>query len=188
MRGMRAVVLGVILGGVLVSSGVAATHYVITSLSQIKPSVRTALQGVGYYAVVYSPPHAGTASVSVHVPAGHYLATGGCTAWRSDPTGTPLTFGTAQSYLYTGRRLPVSADAYTSVTNTGTSPPDLHSPPEVGAANLSDSTGLTLPRAGKITQTCTGDSGVYLGQLRVTAIGVGSLRGRIDGLGGPQLP
>jgi hypothetical protein len=179
----------VLLAAILVTSGVAATRYVITSLSQIKPTVRTALRGAGYYAVEYSPAHAGTASVSVQVPAGDYIATGGCTAWRSDPHGTPLTFGTASSYLYTGRQLPVSADAATSVTNTGASlGAPFHDVPVVGSANLSDSTGLTLPRAGKITQTCKGDSGVYLGQLQLTAVAVGSLHGRTQGLGGPQGP
>lgn len=189
MRWIRAVALGVLLAAVLVTSGVAATRYLITSLSQVKPSVRTALRGVGYYAAQYSPVHAGNASVSVHVPAGHYIATGGCTAWRSDPLGTPLKFGRALSYLYTGRQLPLSADAYASVTNTGTSPgAPFHDVPEVGSANLSDSTGLTLARAGTITQTCKGDSGTYLGQLHLTAIAVGSLHGRPQGLGGPQQP
>jgi hypothetical protein len=189
MRVIRAVAVGALLAAILVTSAVAATRYVITSLSQIKPTVRTALRGAGYYAVEYSPARAGTASVSVQVPSGDYIATGGCTAWRSDPHGTPLTFGTAWSYLYTGRQLPVSADAATSVTNSGASlGSPFHDVPVVGSANLSDSTGLTLPRAGKITQTCKGDSGVYLGQLHLTAVAVGSLHGRTQGLGGPQAP
>src|ERR1700733_5180205 len=99
MRTTRVVALGVTLTVLLVSSGMAATQYVITSSSQISPSVRETLQDSGYYKVMDNAPRPLSASVSLRVPAGNYLVSGGCTAARSDPPGTPLTFSDAEAVI-----------------------------------------------------------------------------------------
>ena len=185
MRTTRVVALGVTLTVLLVSSGMAATQYVITSSSQISPSVRETLQDSGYYKVMDNAPRPLSASVSLRVPAGNYLVSGGCTAARSDPPGTPLTFSDAEAVIYTGGKLP-QAGAETSVPNQGNPPfPQGHDIPEDGYASLSDSTGLTLPRGGSITQMCEGSSGTYLSLLHVTAVRVGSLRGETVGSASP---
>ena len=99
MRAWRVVFVGVVLAVIVVSSGIAATRYLITSPSQISPHVQQSLRGGGYSAVTYGPPRTFTVSVSVRVPAGSYVASGGCSALRSDPHGTPLTFSAAYGYL-----------------------------------------------------------------------------------------
>jgi hypothetical protein len=207
MRSARLPILLVLLGLlVAVPSGIAATRYLISSVEQLKPSVRTALRGDGYfrarspagdeavYVGLSSPTPPGSvrpARVSVAVPAGNYIASGGCVA-ELVTSSHSLEWGRAWGSLNTTGSTP-SADALESVSpdasglGSAVTVPNAGGAKDVGTgitlasgeATLSDSAGFSLPRGGRIFQVCTGvgttDSYMDVPSAHVTATRVGSL-------------
>ncbi len=98
---------------------------------------------------------------TVSLPPGNYIATGGCTAQQTMRVGqntSSPTLGEAAASITTsnmpqglGINVPVSARA--SVPNMGYTPADPTEHP-IGAASLTDSLAASLPKGGKISQSC----------------------------------
>jgi hypothetical protein len=126
--------------------------------------------------------------VTMPVPAGNYVATGGCTAHQgSDAQTSTLAFVIADSFLTTTRpghtpSLPPVAgspgvfSSEASVPNRGTATIVGHNIADIGSAPLSESGGFSLPSGGVITETCSGDPPAYFDQFYLTAVKVSSLK------------
>jgi hypothetical protein len=136
-----------------------------------------------YDRTVYNPvDSAGIVSVSVRVPMGQFVVSGGCTATDTARVGAPLSFTYATASLTsTGHPsppnpvgIPPEWDAAASVpsqgmvvgTGEGTA----------GAASLSDNGGFSLRNSGTITQRCQASQ---VSVIYVTAIKVSTLRGSV---------
>jgi hypothetical protein len=142
-------------------------------------STRDATYDSEFQPIVYDP----TGSVSLSLPAGHYIASGDCTATAGDQNGAPLTLNSyATAYLSAtdGQR---SAAEATSVPNVGTVSSMGRS--QAGAASLSVTSGFSLPTAEALSLSCSiiGGSGgrSWVGQLQITAIKVRSLHNQNPG-------
>jgi hypothetical protein len=180
---------------VVVPSGIAATHYLIGSLSQVKPSVRAALRGTAYTTEASpvgevvsgtSPtgPATGPARQVLSLPPGNYVASGGCTAAQVTSSSS-LEWGEAWAALSvqgsTDPDAPHTYGARASVPAVPGGSAEQPGGPSLagGEAGLSDSGAFSLPRGGQISQVCTGTTapGGYLTITRiyVTAVQVGSL-------------
>jgi hypothetical protein len=121
----------------------------------------------GYYAHDSGP----TGSVSLSLPAGDYIASGGCTVTVVDPLGTALRFSYANADLRATDGQQSAAEA-TSVPNEGTVVD--YRDEQVGSASLSVTSGFSLPTAEVLSLSCSANS-ASVGQLHITAIKVGSL-------------
>jgi hypothetical protein len=103
-------------------------------------------------------------NVSVKVPPGDYIATGGCTASLLQAVdSTALVFGMAQAALTTDPDFFMSgapvALSHASVPNAGSRP--TAAGPGDGSASLSSSDGFHLPHGGRIFESCTEAFGVH---------------------------
>jgi hypothetical protein len=154
------------------------------TLAKINRDVRKALQGRqgragragptgpsdGYYSsstlvITGFTPGQGA---SVTVPAGDYIATGGCTASQSNATGqdtSSLTFGIADAILSATPAGQTPTAPYPgepgAFSSTSSVPDEGYSgfghdgfAVQAGAASLSASGGFALPSGGTITETC----------------------------------
>lgn len=112
-----------------------------------------------YYASRSTSP---TDRVSVRVPPGDYVATGGCTARATAPEGQASPqFSYAQSVLSTGALVGKPAAKFflseASVPDTGQLLDTPPSPTFYGSSALSTSGGFALPNGGTITEACARD-------------------------------
>jgi hypothetical protein len=117
----------------------------------------------------------GTATVSVAVPAGDYIAQGGCVATQLGGTSV---FGSAEADL-TANNDPNHSDLQVASV-----PPKGRKEivNEFGRATLSTHTGFHLPNGGTISETCRDESGsevlnMSYNNIQVTAVQVGRLHG-----------
>jgi hypothetical protein len=112
--------------------------------------------------------------VSVRVPPGTYLASGGCTAWNpTPPNNPPLAF--AQADATVSSSAPTTPNnpgggATASVPNQGEGYLFAHRVQEAGSASLSDQADFSLPRGGVITQECNGSvvGTLYLSAMKMS--------------------
>jgi hypothetical protein len=109
--------------------------------------------------------------VSVRVPPGAYLASGGCTAWNpTPPNNSPLAFAQADASV-TSTATPTPSNpgggATASVPNQGAGYLHGRSFVEAGSASLSDQADFSLPSGGVITQGC---SATVVGELYLSAL------------------
>jgi hypothetical protein len=116
----------------------------------------------------------GSATASVTVPAGDYIAQGGCSASQINGTKD----GSAEATLTADN------DSRHSDTQVATVPFDgLHvDPSSFGRTTLADHTGFHLPNGGKITESCADESGsdvtgMNYDNVEVTALRVATLHG-----------
>jgi hypothetical protein len=135
----------------------------------------------------------GQNSVSLTLPPGSYIATGGCTAGIEQTSGgrTPLTIGLARAVLTVGPSLSSQSstldERQASVPNQGATGILLGSYVQYGATVLSNNGSFTLPSSGTLSETCTDGgtpaptvggsdvSNIDYGGLYLTAIRVASL-------------
>ncbi len=128
-------------------------------------------------------------SLSVHVPAGNYLASGNCTVSADARSANGVAFGSAQAVLTSSEP---NGSANYHVYQTGTSVPDRGiqspghfspSPPPFGSSMMVDPGAFRMSKAGKITLTCEGGSPeassptVSYGPLSLSVIPVASIHG-----------
>lgn len=166
------------------------------TLAKIGPRVRAALNvgggGLrGAYIAEDDRFNGALHSVSVHVPAGSYIANGQCTATHYAPHPVQgVTFGYAAATLSASgppdQTYPNSVSQSASVPDRGGLFPGIHgSGPDgpFGSAVLAATAGFRLSKAGEISLTCGDETqeassgpGVY-GLFSLTAIPVSSLHG-----------
>jgi hypothetical protein len=164
------------------------------TLAKISPSAETVLRHgqpprsasatAGYYFTSYNANQNDglSGSVSLTVPAGNYIAVGGCTVAQSAMDGAPLAFGSASATLYSSAQPPPPAEGENRIGpgySTDASVPNQGSTIATGEgtqgnASLSDTGGFELPKGGKIIQSCQGGS---VGQFHLVATRVGRLSG-----------
>jgi hypothetical protein len=137
------------------------------------------------YSSTNSTPTTSSNSTSVTVPAGDYVATGGCTVQAFGGEGTTSsstpTFGAAGGLLSSNNDSAANNQTDTLVGDIGGGLITFEGPikQETNWASLSNNTAFTLPNGGTITETC-GDVGDVHGTysyapVEVTAIKVASL-------------
>ena len=115
----------------------------------------------GYFSS--SPAGGGGSQALVTVPAGDYVASGGCTASQtmtSSESSTVPVFGEAQAFLSTSQPFAGSPPTSPGTVESDAAVPDMgetvtgYGTDRFGSASLSNSSAFELPQGGTIYETC----------------------------------